>query len=531
MRQIPFGYTPLIGDDIDMSIIKNQLPDLLEEFNDQYRKTLVEAAFTSYLFSEPTFFVDYEVDIEGMNRRFLNLNNRLRRIVRRYDTILENNKFPFRVVMKDSSFYGKIQLVKTSTGEGKIIVYGSLFHNDHIESQSFMLPVIGTFSEKPLIYNALAKKALIHGKNPTAKDEYDYIRDDTHASIRFITLMTEGIYQLADTDIDQLNFDDEFNYSDSELKLFTILQKDFMKMQQLSNGQLIKIIDHFGDERIPGYEYSPHAMTEEYFATNVQPSDPVIDLTEREFSFVYDYAVAHGFDRNSECDMYRALITPRYGYRLHYPLRNGKQVLMFDTEIELRDDESCILTMVHKCSFGNMIFKFDFQNLKHFTVEGFKSVRSAAVYITMDECVIHNNTEVLREAPDKLGESLRFIGYGYDVMALYLLMFDRPERIQQVSVTKDQEYKQKVSRNGRTRVEKKSKTVVISRILKTPAKAKKYVAEQTKKGRADAHYVLEEWDRRGHYRTLRSGKTVWIPATTCHRREKMNDDTSVIIKL
>ena len=46
------------------------------------------------------------------------------------------------------------------------------------------------------------------------------------------------------------------------------------------------------------------------------------------------------------------------------------------------------------------------------------------------------------------------------------------------------------------------------------------------------NYVLESWERRGHYRRIHgTDRNIWIEATTCNRHKELNKDKEIRIKL
>ena len=94
--------------------------------------------------------------------------------------------------------------------------------------------------------------------------------------------------------------------------------------------------------------------------------------------------------------------------------------------------------------------------------------------------------------------------------------------------TETKKVKVRQSNSKKKRVEERS---VTWRVLKPFKEAKEYVEKMTAE-RRDAEYTIEEWERQGHLRTYKSGKTVWIETTTCHRRKPLSDKNKEIsIKL
>lgn len=268
---------------------------------------------------------------------------------------------------------------------------------------------------------------------------------------------------------------------------------------------------------------------------------PEVDLSDKEWKFIDDFIAKKellGFDKKVSIRPY--VEHPRYG--------NAYRMKMFMNAYD-RKVEYVFKFIVS----GSKMDLYIIQRINSNTSIYLETTVNDIDNFSMEDCynrfvvVLVNST--MTKAPKNINELdsifvniLDHIADGYNLMldailSLMIVMKERPQRTRMVRCT--------TTKNGKkgssSRNNKDKSNVHTVRLLKTKSEAKKLVSESSgssekssetgKRHRVEAVYRVEEWEREGHYRTTKLGKTVWVNGTTCKRHLPINEEKEIRIKL
>lgn len=258
-------------------------------------------------------------------------------------------------------------------------------------------------------------------------------------------------------------------------------------------------------------------------------SDSVhLKFSSKEYRFVAKYCekinVASDIDPFKESDLSQYLSNLRYGNEMLIRFPNFKEDIELLGIVEVRGDK-LFVHLLEKisnntfiefdCNFGD-IHKFSIR--KSIKMENISIILTDASYIPMDLKDINNKSALVQ-----LGlafDTTLCITFLQDLIVIH----DRPKRSRVVRTTRQISHQLSSKK-------KEGKDYVVSRVLMPVNEAKALVAAHASTSeRAEAQYVLEDWERIGYSRTYKSGKVVWVRPTTCHRHLPLTEK-EVIVKL
>lgn len=307
---------------------------------------------------------------------------------------------------------------------------------------------------------------------------------------------------------------------DSEMYFMRRLMKSY---ESISNGVFVNVKIWRNEFDISCNEYCIDALrnidnidviNKALFGNETIP--PLVDLSKKEYKFIERYISKKGVLGTDDniIDMTEILKHPRYGSVLRHSLSHDI-VTTFVMDVE--SDVLRIYFIYHINENMICYISTDFINLKTFNYnDNVFQIKLEFVIKNIDE--LPNNLGVIIDGiPKEFMDSKQIISMIYDLLSLYIVFHDRPERMKVIKETKKVTEFIRNAKNKPTAV--KEKEFVINRILKPTKDAKEYISKVTKTSTsADREYVLEEWNRIGHYRKIKNGSTIWIEATTCKRR-------------
>lgn len=103
------------------------------------------------------------------------------------------------------------------------------------------------------------------------------------------------------------------------------------------------------------------------------------------------------------------------------------------------------------------------------------------------------------------------------MIAVYTMIYDKPVKFCAAKETR------KNNSNLPKRPKEEEKVIVKHIIALRTIINQKIKSTENSGVRKEVEYVIENWDRQGHFRNYSNGKQVWISATTCHRHLDLTD--------
>lgn len=318
------------------------------------------------------------------------------------------------------------------------------------------------------------------------------------------------------------------NYSKVESKLVEAMaQSIHIKQASIPIGSFKTQynIDHNCDELFNQWdreypnEISRNADWNEY---------PLMDLSEKEMRFIDKYCDKMGYldeEGQTPIDLFSLLSSIKFGNHI----RSKATIISEGDEV---DDKAELLTFFESDKTNNIIrfysaskasndstvlIEVDIVNADHYSL-------NESLYAVHIELVMNSFNHAPMNA-DQLYAISPIVGINptdiitamHTFLKICLTMRDRPERTKIVKCTE----KRYVATGKKNK--KEEREFVISRILKSTSDAREYVKKMGSAGDRHCEYVIEEWSRREHTRTLKSGKVIHINETMCHRHKDLTD--------
>lgn len=260
---------------------------------------------------------------------------------------------------------------------------------------------------------------------------------------------------------------------------------------------------------------------------------PQVDFDTKEWKFIGNYCKRNGIlCEGTPINLIPYFTNPRYGdtYVMNVNTESGEKdplVITFKMDPEMKMLRIYISETINE--FTSIICLADFINIDNYAPEdGLRKVRKCVMYTNFDHMFpsvidLVGASPLLQSSIDNTSALIT------EVLKLFIIMHDRPERSRMVKGVKHTEVP---NPNKKKQSKPKETTEVVWRILKPVKAAKEYVRSMSIGAPRNMEYTLEEWDRIGHYRTLKSGKVIWIEPTTCRRRDDLlTKDKDIKIKL
>lgn len=250
------------------------------------------------------------------------------------------------------------------------------------------------------------------------------------------------------------------------------------------------------------------------------PQYPLIDFGRKEMEFITSYArkkFIDGEGNGNGLNLKPYLIDPSYGDIFRYELMSGNRLYeVVSTYVVDQNKDVARIFLSTDINNDLTIFSYaDINNISNFDmVNSFTSVNTSLLFRSPNG--VRNLDEIIKEVPDEFENPHDITGFVLMVIGIYIIIRDRPKRSKMVKCTSIKEPDKKKKNNKSHHNGRDEKEYVITRILKTTSDAKEYVSKMSD-GYPDREYVLESWSRKGYYRRVSGGGTVWIPPTTCHR--------------
>lgn len=249
---------------------------------------------------------------------------------------------------------------------------------------------------------------------------------------------------------------------------------------------------------------------------------PTILCSRKEWNYIVKYGGDRGLFLPDDRPVHlsSALKNPRFGWSFKMDAKSFaenpedvKNIEVFMSYTYDEEEDSAKFVIDISDSVIDYIINIDCDNMDEFCVE---SCITRLWSMMTFEATKYNTT------PNGLSDMSKRIPINESVGIRYLEMFlsfllithDRPERMKSVR-EESRENTEERKNTDRTKQEPVKPTYVVRHILMPAASAKKYVSKMSSdKSRT---YTVESWKRSGHWRTYKSGKTVWISESECTR--------------
>ena len=298
--------------------------------------------------------------------------------------------------------------------------------------------------------------------------------------------MTSEINELPPEDIKKImeSYDPEFKekYLNAEgiEKILDeiIFNKEKFTEVELDSEECHKIVKYVGKKYSNGKNY---CNLLEIFKNQRYGQNIKMNLFEDSDDFIYVYPIINDETKNLFLNFY---------------FENKKYKIMF----------TALFTNADKFQFGCH------DNLKH--LEMFISIGPEAN-------LIPSRYELIKILPDGLEKASRIIVILSLFLSIYTMIYDRPEKL----CTCRKEYKGTKVSNPKKYSKSESDLIIKHIVAYRPSILKRIKEAKISGIHRQVEYVVENWDRVGHLRTYKSGKSVWIDPVQCHRHKELTSKT------
>lgn len=348
----------------------------------------------------------------------------------------------------------------------------------------------------------------------------------------YITFVNNLLTQFINSD----KIDYPFKYNRSEMEIFVTLGK-LLKVDVLSTSAtryITRLGDNLDQDRFDHIDN----LRLNYITNEVVPQ---VVFSKKEWDFVFNYAEKFGLmdDKNgTRVDLRPILTDPKYGnvFEFDYPFDSAEKThLVGITQYYPEED---VLKIIIAYDEGRESTNFmairqvTFIDISNFNIKECMIDTISKIQFPFSDDIPSSAEEVSELIPEcivdqRLGGDL--CAY---ILSILLIIHDRPKRHR---VVREEKSLKPTHTSGRKKSSKQNTTnnVVISRILMPLKDVDRYISERQGRGedQNERNYIVESWNRVGHWRHYKSGKTVYINETTCTRRKELNKTAEVKIKL
>lgn len=264
-----------------------------------------------------------------------------------------------------------------------------------------------------------------------------------------------------------------------------------------------------GTEPDPIFKQFSKTASNHYMFDNIKEL-PLIDLNDKEWKYIDNYCA-----KKQELNLVDAFTSPRYGSDVRIFEEGMELICSFD--LDSANDIMRLYISHNIDPSTTAVITVDLKNVSHFKVSNFDS--AASVFRCKPEKLPASHVEIERLSPLMRWTSAQIVGFTVSMIDLFVVIHDRPKRTRMLN------YTQRVDTKRKGSSKKAEPEFAVSRILKTVDEAKRLVLESdpTHSTRKDAEYTMESWERQAHYRTLKSGRTVYVSASMCQRHLPMSN--------
>ncbi len=487
-----------------------------------------------YMVNMPTFVnkckVEYESNTEHANKKLI---NKVNRFIKCHGQQYEKDMI--RVIMNDRTLYvyiSKSEIINIMTIEFFESQEICLIRKNVIDGDKVVMQGIGSMilSRKKESANIdfLKEHNLITLEN--SNDYLNMISDSLNLSIKGINEFNSNDYQ----------------YLSTEMKIFMQLYNT------KDNSKLISIDTIMELEALNGLALSDDDISVEKFRilsnndfdTNsfnnvLKDIDsgiiPFCNFTKKEWNFVSKHMNDSNLDFiKSDCvDLFDILSNQIYGPTVqfkydnidiitHYVIDEKMELVKFYILHKINSDiivyRTFICNGIHNFNCLDSLMFMEFRVLQH-AISSDNLMRSIA--------------ELTKVFPECIADRSKSLNVLERALSIYLIIHDRPKRHcivrEEFQETTDKD--KPAVKVSKVRNKKDTNKISIKRILLPVKSAREYVRINSSNPNSDRIYTIEEWERSGHYRHLKNGKTVWVNKTTCKRHKPITADTQIVIKL
>lgn len=265
-----------------------------------------------------------------------------------------------------------------------------------------------------------------------------------------------------------------------------------------------------------------------HYDTEINPSVPKVDFSQKELEFSRNYLLKTSIvGGEKKVDFVDILENPRWGDQLILPARNIipdqiTPVLCTYKYFKKENEVDFNLAVIDEYGLTGMTFSFG--NVNKFDLkDSFNAMRLYYLPNPDEVFQLPSDYEGYKGlVPEKLNDIDFMLSIIADVISIYVIINERPDRSKMIRETRRVEKPAAKGKKGKAA--KPEVEYVVRRILKPVKEAKEYIAKMSTEGERNVEYTMESWTRKEHKRRKPGTKDeyITIQATTCHRHKELS---------
>lgn len=438
------------------------------------------------------------------------------RLARRLSRTTQDTTIQCRLIMPSSTFIMEAKLYPNS-----IITFTTLLFDDTHKLCKCCFDRFGNTVERRLIRS---NSAFYLSQKNKLTEKFILSESDTWVTDEYTQFLIYQCLELLSNDLKLPS--EQYDMLHSENEMYFIK----MMISSVTNGRNmwpIDIFNKFADRNDEvDLKIFDRVMLDVVEMTITKSHQfPLVDLNQKEIKFISNYVQKNKFlsgEDSKEFNIIPYLSHLEYGESFQYPIiyEDGSRNIILTSFVLVEEQELLRVFMMQKISEELTVFSYiDFNNLSNFHI-GRSLVHMNSSVIFTDFKNLPRSQELVKDMiPNEFLDTTEIFLTVRGILALYIVMRDRPTRTRMIKCTTTIPSERKRS----SQKNQEEREFVVTRILKTVNDAKEYVAKMTEEGEINREYVLESWQRRGHYRKYQDGAIVWIPKTTCRRQLPLSE--------
>lgn len=240
-----------------------------------------------------------------------------------------------------------------------------------------------------------------------------------------------------------------------------------------------------------------------------------LDLNPKDAEKICNYHKRNYINKDKHIDLVEVFNKQRFGI-------NFKMVMedYYGNDIYIRPEintEKNILNFHIYFNYNHYDFMvvFSFKNIQNFMIFDQDCFNRASLFIRFDSQAefMASRLDLLHFLPAPFDQSSKVFALVNFFISTYIMIADKPEKLCSARQERVKTYKEK---QGKKYIEKSD--VIIKHIIAYRSTVLNKIKESKNSGlKREVEYVMENWDRVGHTRTYKNGKTIWIEPTSCTR--------------
>lgn len=245
---------------------------------------------------------------------------------------------------------------------------------------------------------------------------------------------------------------------------------------------------------------------------------PEVDFSTQQVSQMQKYVDRKIKDKDASIDFIDVLNKQKFGkvFKINIDENNSKEGEMLFTIISTDRSDDFLIQILY--TFDK---KYDF--LFNIYISAGKTFRKLEeqihgievfIYIKDLNAMLSSIVDFTSILPKHFKEIKTLIALSKIFSAMFIMIADNPVKF---GAAKEIRHSSTTVWKNRKPVEEKKE--IIKHIIGFRSTLREKVKEQNSDSsiKREVEYVLEKWERAGHYRNYKSGKQVWISKTDCHR--------------